>query len=191
MEFEALLLRQLTASLNISNDDDDDKLFGGDSGTGLAKQLFSEQIATAMSRAGGVGLAAMLVRQTQGRTANQANSAEAQPIAKPSPKIKAVLAETPDTSEKTPSPAMAPVRLNPVAPLEAKPPPPVAPPQVVHERARPAQIVPVKGKPAPAGYTSIVPFGMPAPENSAPQEILRAQFAPPLPAAKDSSPRRR
>lgn len=64
-EFEALLLRQLTSSLSVSNEDDEDSLFGGDSGTGLAKQMFSEQLATAMAQAGGIGLAETLFRQFQ------------------------------------------------------------------------------------------------------------------------------
>lgn len=64
-EFEALLLRQLTSSLSASNEDDEDSLFGGDSGTGLAKQMFSEQLASAMAQAGGIGLAETLFRQFQ------------------------------------------------------------------------------------------------------------------------------
>lgn len=63
-QFEALLLQQLTKSLNDSEDkSDEDSLFGGDGGTTLAKQLFSEQIATTMSQNGGVGLQEMIMRQ--------------------------------------------------------------------------------------------------------------------------------
>lgn len=66
-DFETILLTQLTASLNKSgyeaSDGDDEPLFGGDSGSGLAKQLFSEQMAKTISEAGGFGLAKVLMRQ--------------------------------------------------------------------------------------------------------------------------------
>lgn len=64
-EFEAMLLRQLTSALNATadSDSDEDKLFGGDSGTGLSKQLFSEQLATSMAEAGGIGLSDLILKQ--------------------------------------------------------------------------------------------------------------------------------
>ncbi|MEQ1604155.1 MAG: peptidoglycan DD-metalloendopeptidase family protein [Pyrinomonadaceae bacterium] len=66
-EFEALLLTQLTSSLNKTgyeeSDGDDEPLFGGDGGTDLAKQLFSEQLAKTMAQAGGFGLANVIMRQ--------------------------------------------------------------------------------------------------------------------------------
>ena len=49
-QFEAVLLMQLTSSLNGTNDGDDDALFGGDGGTDLAKKMFSEQLATTMAQ---------------------------------------------------------------------------------------------------------------------------------------------
>src|ERR1044072_7449804 len=62
-QFEAILLMQLTSALSGSNNDDEDALFGGDSGSSLAKQMFSEQMATTMADSGGVGLAEMMMRQ--------------------------------------------------------------------------------------------------------------------------------
>ncbi len=61
-QFEAVLLMQLTSVLN-SSSDDKNKLFGKDGGTGLAKKMFSEQLATAMSEAGGIGLAETILKQ--------------------------------------------------------------------------------------------------------------------------------
>lgn len=63
MQFEAILLQQLTSSLSGTNNDDEDSLFGNDGGTGLAKQLFSEQLATTMAQSGGVGLSDLILRQ--------------------------------------------------------------------------------------------------------------------------------
>lgn len=70
MQFEAILLMQLTAALNKTSysdgEDGDEDLFGGDGGTDLAKQLFSEQLATTMAQAGGIGLADSIMRQIGG-----------------------------------------------------------------------------------------------------------------------------
>jgi murein DD-endopeptidase MepM/ murein hydrolase activator NlpD len=67
VKFEAILLNQLTSILNRtsydSSDNGEDSLFGSDGGTGLAKQFFSEQLATIIAEAGGLGLADSLVRQ--------------------------------------------------------------------------------------------------------------------------------
>jgi murein DD-endopeptidase MepM/ murein hydrolase activator NlpD len=67
-QFEAILLMQLTSAMNGTNNDDDgeDSLFGSDGGTGLAKQMFSEQMATTMSDAGGVGLQDTIMQQFGG-----------------------------------------------------------------------------------------------------------------------------
>ncbi|HEV7644464.1 MAG TPA: peptidoglycan DD-metalloendopeptidase family protein [Pyrinomonadaceae bacterium] len=62
-QFEAILLMQLTSALSGSNNDDEDALFGGDSGSSLAKQMFSEQMATTMADSGGIGLAEMMMQQ--------------------------------------------------------------------------------------------------------------------------------
>ncbi len=63
-EFEALLLRQLTSSLNPASDDEE-SLFGSDSGTNLSRQLFGEQLADTMAQNGGIGLADTVLRQIQ------------------------------------------------------------------------------------------------------------------------------
>ncbi|MFT3743027.1 MAG: peptidoglycan DD-metalloendopeptidase family protein [Pyrinomonadaceae bacterium] len=67
VDFETLLLTQLTATMNKtayeSSDGDDEPLFGSDGGTDMSKQLFSEQIAKSISEAGGIGLANVLMKQ--------------------------------------------------------------------------------------------------------------------------------
>jgi peptidoglycan hydrolase FlgJ len=67
MEFEALFLKQLTAALNPS-EEDSDSLFGSSEG-GFYKQMFSEQLATAMAHNGGVGLADVIVQRLGGKAA--------------------------------------------------------------------------------------------------------------------------
>jgi peptidoglycan hydrolase FlgJ len=64
-QFEAILLMQLTSILNgkESSEGDEDPLFGGDSGTDMAKKMFSEQLATTISEAGGFGLSNIILRQ--------------------------------------------------------------------------------------------------------------------------------
>jgi len=62
VQFEALLLNQLTSVLNKTSDDEN-KLFGSDGGTDLAKKLFSEQLANAMAKAGGIGLTDTILSQ--------------------------------------------------------------------------------------------------------------------------------
>ncbi|MFL6546557.1 MAG: peptidoglycan DD-metalloendopeptidase family protein [Candidatus Udaeobacter sp.] len=62
-EFEALLLTQLTASLNPKDDGDEESIFGGGGGMSLSRQMFSEQIAVAMSKAGGIGLADSILQK--------------------------------------------------------------------------------------------------------------------------------
>lgn len=63
VQFESLLLMQLTSVLNGSNGDDEDALFGGDGGSDLAKKMFSEQLATTMAESGGVGMSDVILRQ--------------------------------------------------------------------------------------------------------------------------------
>ncbi len=67
VKFEALLLNQLTSLLTKTSFDDGDdpegSLFGSDGGTGLAKQLFAEQLASTMAQAGGLGLANVILKQ--------------------------------------------------------------------------------------------------------------------------------
>lgn len=62
-QFESILLMQLTSALSGANNDDEDKLFGGDGGSNLAQQLFSEQLAKTIADAGGVGLADLLMQR--------------------------------------------------------------------------------------------------------------------------------
>jgi Rod binding domain-containing protein/biotin carboxyl carrier protein len=62
-EFEALLLTQLTSSLNQKDDGDEESIFGGGGGMSLSRQMFSEQIAVAMSKAGGIGLADSILQK--------------------------------------------------------------------------------------------------------------------------------
>ncbi|MET0752719.1 MAG: peptidoglycan DD-metalloendopeptidase family protein [Pyrinomonadaceae bacterium] len=77
VQFESILLMQLTSALNgANNDDDENALFGGDGGSNLAKQMFSEQLATTMADSGGIGLSDLITRQfglNQPKTANVAN----------------------------------------------------------------------------------------------------------------------
>ena len=73
-QFEALLLTQLTSALNKTNEsepeDGEDNMFGSGSGTTMAKQLFSEQLATTMAQSGGVGLSNVILRQLGGLPQN-------------------------------------------------------------------------------------------------------------------------
>jgi len=62
-QFEAVLLMQLTSALNNTGGDDEDSLFCSDGGSGLAKQMFSEQLATTMAESGGVGLSNLIMQQ--------------------------------------------------------------------------------------------------------------------------------
>lgn len=63
-EFEAVLLMQLTSALNNKDDDgDEDKLFGSDGGSDMAKKMFTEQLATTMAQSGGIGLSDMIMQK--------------------------------------------------------------------------------------------------------------------------------
>lgn len=61
-QFEAIMLTQLTSALS-SSGGDEDSLFGSDGGSGLAKQMFAEQLAKTMAEAGGIGLAEMIMQK--------------------------------------------------------------------------------------------------------------------------------
>jgi peptidoglycan hydrolase FlgJ len=65
VEFEAMLLSQLTKSMNKS-EEDEEGLIGG-SGSDVYKQMFSEQMANAIAGSGGVGIAEMLLNQLRSR----------------------------------------------------------------------------------------------------------------------------
>ncbi len=64
-EFEALLLNQLTASLN-PKEEDEEGLFTNSGGMGLSRQMFSEQLAKTMSEHGGIGLADLIISHLKG-----------------------------------------------------------------------------------------------------------------------------
>jgi Rod binding domain-containing protein len=66
-QFEALLLNQLTSALTKANTDGEDSLFGNEAGSNLAQQMFSEQLATTIANAGGIGLADIIMNQLQGQ----------------------------------------------------------------------------------------------------------------------------
>ena len=76
MEFEALLLNQLTSTMN-KTDDEEGGLFS-DSGGGLSlsRQLFSEQLSKTLSQSGGIGLADLIMSQVgQKNSASKSNHA--------------------------------------------------------------------------------------------------------------------
>jgi peptidoglycan hydrolase FlgJ len=60
-QFEELLLTQLTATMNPS--DDEGGLFANSPGMNLSRQMFSEQFAKSMAQSGGIGLADMIMKQ--------------------------------------------------------------------------------------------------------------------------------
>ena len=63
VQFEAILLMQLTSVMNGTGEADEDSLFGNDGGSDLAKKMFSEQMATTIANSGGVGLADTIMQQ--------------------------------------------------------------------------------------------------------------------------------
>lgn len=65
-QFESVLLLQLTSALSGANNDDEDKLFGNDAGAGLAQKMFSEQMATTIADAGGIGLSDIIFNHLSG-----------------------------------------------------------------------------------------------------------------------------
>ena len=66
-EFEALLLSQLTKSLNPSPNDEEGGLFNSNA-MGMYGQMFSEQVAETMAKNGGIGLADLMMRQIEPKT---------------------------------------------------------------------------------------------------------------------------
>jgi murein DD-endopeptidase MepM/ murein hydrolase activator NlpD len=79
-QFEALLLTQLTASLNPKEEEGEEGLFSNSGGgMGIASKMYSEQLAKTMSESGGIGIADMLVAQVLKRNGqtlkNQLNPA--------------------------------------------------------------------------------------------------------------------
>jgi peptidoglycan hydrolase FlgJ len=68
-EFEALLLNQLTSTLNKTNDEEGGLFSDSGGGLSLSRQLFSEQLSKTLAQSGGIGLADLIVSQV-----NQKNS---------------------------------------------------------------------------------------------------------------------
>lgn len=68
MQFEALLLTQLTASLNRKDEGEDGLFSNSGGGMGIASQMYSEQLAKTMSESGGIGIAEMLIAQVMKRS---------------------------------------------------------------------------------------------------------------------------
>jgi murein DD-endopeptidase MepM/ murein hydrolase activator NlpD len=68
-QFEALLLTQLTASLNPKDEGEDALFSNSGGGMGLARQMYSEQLAKTISESGGIGIADMIVAQVTKRNA--------------------------------------------------------------------------------------------------------------------------
>ncbi len=62
MEFEALLLTQLTAALNPAPEEGEDNIFSS-TGADMYKKMFGEQIAKLMANNGGIGVADTILRQ--------------------------------------------------------------------------------------------------------------------------------
>ena len=73
-QFEALLLTQLTASLNPKEEDEDALFSNSGGGMGLARQMYSEQLAKTISESGGIGIADMIVAQVTKRNAQPAKN---------------------------------------------------------------------------------------------------------------------
>ena len=68
-QFEALLLTQLTASLNPKDEDEGSLFSNSGGGMSLARQMYSEQLAKTMSESGGIGIAEMIMAQVTKRNA--------------------------------------------------------------------------------------------------------------------------
>jgi len=62
MEFEAIMLSQLTSALRPESSEDDSAFFGSGEGN-LVHQLFGEHLAKALASGGGIGLADLIMRQ--------------------------------------------------------------------------------------------------------------------------------
>jgi murein DD-endopeptidase MepM/ murein hydrolase activator NlpD len=73
-EFEALLLTQLTKSLNPSPDDEEDGDMFRSSASDTYRQMFSEQLAGAMAKSGGVGIADLLLSKMEANKINSVDS---------------------------------------------------------------------------------------------------------------------
>ncbi len=75
MEFEALLLTQLTAALNPTPDEAEDTIFSS-TGADMYKQMFGEQIARIMASNGGIGVADTILHQLREKAAAKSPALE-------------------------------------------------------------------------------------------------------------------
>jgi len=125
VEFEALLLKQLTSALSPS-EDDEDNLFGHGTGDGLYQQMFTEQMALAMARDGGVGLAETILQQLRGgrglapegvNPLAGRESAGAERAVAAARAVRSAVAITSEKTEAAPALAEAPVPTTSTTPL--------------------------------------------------------------------------
>lgn len=114
MEFESLLLTQLTAAINPVADESEDSLFSS-TGADMYKQMFSEQIAKIMANNGGIGIADTILRQLQEKAAAKSSAMEraiqtAKSIQQETAEIPAFKINAMTESEEMPVGWQAPVR---------------------------------------------------------------------------------
>ncbi|MEW6732494.1 MAG: peptidoglycan DD-metalloendopeptidase family protein [Acidobacteriota bacterium] len=64
IEFESLILNQLTSTLQSSPDEDEENYFG-QGNSDFTQKMFGEQLSNSLARAGGIGLAEVIMRQLQ------------------------------------------------------------------------------------------------------------------------------
>lgn len=75
MEFEALLLTQLTSALYPPTEEGEDNVFSS-TGSDMYKQMFGEQIAKLMANNGGIGIADTILAQLRDKAAAKAPAVE-------------------------------------------------------------------------------------------------------------------
>ena len=113
MEFEALLLTQLTAALNPPSDEAEDNMFSS-TGADMYKQMFGEQIAKLMANNGGIGVADTILRQLQAKASAKSLALEraieaAQAVKKETRDIPALKINAISETETMPTTWQAPV----------------------------------------------------------------------------------
>lgn len=114
MEFESLLLTQLTEAINPVGDESEDNLFSS-TGADMYKQMFSEQIAKIMANNGGIGIADTIMRQLQEKAAAKSPAMEraiqtAKSIRQETSEIPAFKINAMTDSEEMPTAWQAPVQ---------------------------------------------------------------------------------
>lgn len=141
MEFEALLLTQFTATLNPSSDDEDGDLFRSDA-TDMYRKMFSEQMASAMAKNGGIGLADVIMRQLGGK--GEGLKAAAPGITRALDAARQVLSEASQAPEQ--DHAAAPRVKNSARPLHVSAAPAAAHAAPMHNTERVVMQMPVAGR---------------------------------------------